>query len=336
MLPTSAREHPNPVVALGPEMLGWGSWDWLGVDLRDELARYYRTVTFRGIDVPDCDVLVIVKHTLPWDVVERVATRSAVLYLPVDSYGAVEEIDADCRLLRKYSRVVIHCERLRRYFEPYAPVEYLDHHVKFVPNQAVSHRDDGPGAILWRILWVGARSNLPPLVTWVNSHPLPGELLVLTNPETPGQVPWPAALGFQSGLSVQIQEWSMEAHLEALSHCRAAIDIKGDDVRARNKPPAKAIDFIAAGVPLAMNADSSPVEHLARLGFEVASPLDVGRWFSREYWDETRRFGSALRELLSIERIGRRFTGVAVGCNARCVPRPLARPFRGRIDSAND
>ena len=57
----------------------------------------------------------------------------------------------------------------------------------------------------------------------------------------------------------------------------AAIDIKGDDFRSRHKPPAKAIDFIASGVPLAMNPDSSMVEHLARMGFDVASPLDTER-----------------------------------------------------------
>jgi hypothetical protein len=88
---------------------------------------------------------------------------------------------------------------------------------------------------------------------------------------------------------------------------RAALDIKGDDFRARHKPPAKAIDFLAAGVPLAMKPDSCVVEHLARLGFAVASPLDAAAWLSPEYDEETRRFGAALRELLSLERVGRRW-----------------------------
>jgi hypothetical protein len=74
---------------------------------------------------------------------------------------------------------------------------------------------------------------------------------------------------------------------------RAVIDIKGQDIRSRHKPPAKGIDVIASGVPLAMNPDSSTAEHLARMGFEVASPLDTDRWLSREYWEETRRFGLA-------------------------------------------
>jgi hypothetical protein len=56
-----------------------------------------------------------------------------------------------------------------------------------------------------------------------------------------------------------------------------------------------------------MNQESSPVEHLARMGFEVASPLDSERWLSRDYWEETRRFGLAIRELLSVVRVARRW-----------------------------
>jgi hypothetical protein len=297
----ASGQQMMPVVAFGPELQGWGSWGWVGADLKDEFGKSYQTITFGSSDVPQCDVLVIIKHPISRDAIEMVAAHAAVVYLPVDRYGAATEIDTDVYFLRKCSRVVVHCERLRRYFEPYAPVEYLDHHVKFVTDHAIPYRQAGP------ILWVGARSNLPPLVAWANTHPLPGELLVLTNPEMPGEVPSPTAHGFRPGVQVRIEEWSRDHHLRALTECRAAIDIKGDDFRARHKPPAKAIDFLASGVPLAMNSDSSPVEHLSRLGFEVASPLDTDRWLSREYWEESRRFGLAIRELLSRERVGRRF-----------------------------
>ncbi len=287
-------------IAFGPEMPGWGSWDWLGADLRDELASNYRTVSFAGSAVPECDVLVLIKHRLPADALEQAAGRAAIVYCPVDGYGSAAEIDADRPFLRKCARIVVHCERLRRYFEPYAPVEYLDHHVKFIADAPVDFRDHGV------ILWVGARSNLSPLVEWVNVHPLPGELLVLTNPEIPGAILEPQAFGFRPGLPVCIEEWSPERHIHWLSRSRAALDVKGCDFRARHKPPAKAIDFIASGLPLAMNIDSSPVEHLSRMGFEVASVGDP-RWLSRSYADETRRFGGALRELLSRRRVGLRW-----------------------------
>jgi hypothetical protein len=56
-----------------------------------------------------------------------------------------------------------------------------------------------------------------------------------------------------------------------------------------------------------MNPDSSTAEHLARMGFDLADPLDTEWWLSPEYWEETQRFGLALRELLSLERVARRF-----------------------------
>src|SRR5262249_46357850 len=149
-----------------------------------------------------------------------------------------------------------------------------------------------------------------PLVAWLNAHGLPGSLDVLTNLEDPASVPTPAELGVRASVSVRIHNWSPERQVELTSAARAVIDIKGDDFRARHKPPAKGIDFIASGVPLAMNPDSSTTEHLARMGFDVASPLDTDRWLSRAYWEETRRFGLALRELLSLERVARRFARI--------------------------
>jgi hypothetical protein len=295
------ERHGAPSVAIGPVMPGWGSWEWVGADLLGESAAWCRADRFDGWEVPDADVVVVVKHAPPPDWAEAVARRAAVVYCPVDFYGSATAIDADGRLLRRCARVVVHCERLRRYFAPYASVEYLDHHVKFAGPLRQEFVQQG------YVLWVGVRSNLEALVAWVNTHSLPEELLVLTNPEDPSRVPRPADLGFQSASVVRVEAWSPARHLEAVAGARGALEIKGDDFRARHKPPAKAIDFLAAGVPLAMNPDSCVVEHLARLGFEVASPLDPGHWLSPRYAEETRRFGAALRELLSLERIGRRF-----------------------------
>src|SRR5262245_60529298 len=56
-----------------------------------------------------------------------------------------------------------------------------------------------------------------------------------------------------------------------------------------------------------MNPDSSTAEHLARMCFEVAATRDTGRWPSRYDWEETRWFGPALREPLSLERVARWF-----------------------------
>jgi hypothetical protein len=262
---------------------------------------YFQTIQFSAWEVPQANVVVLVKHSPGLNWIERVAQCAAVLYCPVDFYGSTADIDADGPMLRHCTRILLHCERLRRYFEPYAPVEVMDHHVKFAAPLREAFLPDG------YFLWVGVRSNLPPLVAWINRHPLPGDLRVLTNLENPQLDPSPAQFGFRPDRPVRIENWSPERQLELTAGARAALDIKGSDFRSRHKPPAKAIDFIASGVPLAMNPDSSPVEHLARMGFVVPSPLDLDRWLSRAYWEETRRFGAALRELLSLERIGLRY-----------------------------
>jgi hypothetical protein len=288
-------------VAFGPEVPGWGSWDWVGGDVAEALSGVLNVRVFQGWKVPDGEIVVAVKHQPPADWVDQVAQRARLIYAPVDTYGSAAEIDRDVVWLRKCAQIVIHCERQRKYFAPYAPVEYMDHHVKFVAPMREEYQARGD------LLWVGVRSNLAPLVKWVNEHPLPAPLDVLTNLEDPEHPPTPAEIGFGAGTAVRVHDWSPERHVAMTAAARAVIDIKGDDFRSRHKPPAKAIDFIASGVPLAMNEGASPVEHLARMGFEVASPLDAGRWLSRPYWEETRRFGLALRELLSRERVAWRW-----------------------------
>lgn len=293
-----------PRIAIGPQCPDWGSWDWVGADLGRELSEWYETSFFEWGNVPDCELVLVVKHKVPDVCGGDMARLPPVVYCPIDQYGTAREIDGDAPWLRRCARIVIHCERLRRFFSAYAPVEYIDHHAKFVGEMQSERQTDGP------LLWVGVRSNLRPLVEWVNANPLPRELIVLTNPEVAGRTLKPADYGFRPNTRVRLEAWSTEHHLNWLPRVAGAIDVKGKDFRQRHKPPAKALDFIAAGVPLAMNSDSSSSEHLARMGFELAVPTDVERWLSGTYWEETRRFGSAIRELLSLERIARRFRRV--------------------------
>ena len=41
-----------PRVAFGPVLPDWGSWQWLGADLLEELAPCYATAAFEAWDVP--------------------------------------------------------------------------------------------------------------------------------------------------------------------------------------------------------------------------------------------------------------------------------------------
>ncbi len=294
-----------PRIAFGPAFPGNGSWEWIGEALAEDVSARFQTKTFER-ELPACDVLVLVKFPLSQDAARVAAKQSAVVYAPVDYYGSCSEIDQDALFLRQCSRIVVHCPKLAKYFRSYVPVECLDHHVRFVEMPEVRPLD-GP------ILYVGVRTNLPPLVDYVNQRPLPRELVVLTNPEDPARPLTAAEYGFRQPGRVRVETWSPEAHHRWLRKASVALDVKGSDFRQRHKPPTKAVDFIASGLPLAVNRDSSSAEYLSDMGFEVASLDDHDRWFSTEYRDETVRFGRALTELFSRRRIANRWARLIGG-----------------------
>lgn len=286
-------------IGIGPVYPGIGSWEWIGQEIGDELAKYFKIEIFTD-SIPQCDLAIIVKYdfsqlmeTRPYDV--------PVVYCPVDCYGSGSDIDRDGDKLFQCQQIITHSESLRKYFNAYAPVEYLDHHVRFVSEKLGSRAEDGP------ILWTGLLSNLPPLIKWVNRNPLPRELWILTNLNQGELTVSPSKLGFKDDSNVRIENWSPRKHIEWAGLASYAIDIKGTDFRARHKPPTKAIDSIASGLPLAMNPNSSSVRHLAKLGFQVASVDDQEYWLSDEYRKHILQFGDELRKSLTRKNVGMRF-----------------------------
>jgi hypothetical protein len=153
--------------------------------------------------------------------VERVARRAAIIYAPVDAYDSTGTIDSDAAWLRKCARIVVHCDRLRKYFAPCSSVEYLDHHIKFAAPVRSAFQPGG------RLLWVGVRSNLGPLVRWVNTHDLPAPLDVLTNLENPVRIPTADEAGFRTGAQARIHHWTPERQIAMTTSALAALDIKG-------------------------------------------------------------------------------------------------------------
>lgn len=293
-------------IAVGPALPGIGSWEWLGVELAEALQRRHAVQVFRD-RVPACDACLLLKSFPERDDVAALARRVPVVYCPIDRYGSSAEIDRHGVFLSRCAAIVIHCETLRKYFQSYARVEYCDHPLKYVAEPREDHPTDGP------ILCVAVRNNLPPIVQWVNSAKPPGELWLLTDPpdgrdEIPG-----AELGFAATYMVRVGKWNARRHVEWASQSWAAVDVKGNDFRARHKPPAKAFDFLASGLPLAVNAGHSSQAHLARLGFALADVRDTERWFSREYRRDCVRFGERLRNELSAERVGERMNAILEG-----------------------
>lgn len=65
---------------------------------------------------------------------------------------------------------------------------------------------------------------------------------------------------------VQIEHWIEERHRQLTWVCLCAIVVKGDDFRSSHIPYANAVDFLASGVPLALQKESSSSRHLAAVG----------------------------------------------------------------------
>ncbi|WP_298868597.1 glycosyltransferase family 4 protein [uncultured Gimesia sp.] len=289
----------RPTIAIGPRYSGIGSWEWVGQDMANELEKHFRIEIFSD-RIPDCDLAIIVKYDFS-QIMQSTDPMIPVIYCPIDGYGSSSDIDRDGPLLFRCQRIILHSESLRKYFLPYASVEFIDHHVKFYSSQSSGVNKEGP------ILWTGLRSNLPPLIEWLNLNPLPRDLWILTNLDGGQESVAPSSLGITSANNIRIEAWSPTKHFEWATQSGAAIDIKGDDFRSRHKPPTKAFDSLASFLPLAMNQDSNSVKHLAKLGFDVATPEDSDYWFSDEYREEAQRFGITIRELNSQERVGMRF-----------------------------
>jgi hypothetical protein len=112
-------------------MRNWGSWEWLGADLVGALNGWFDATVYEGWSIPSADVVVIVKHRPPPDAVESLRDPM-VLYFPVDAYASVRQIIDSADFLGMCDRIVVHSHRLFEFFAPYAPVELLDHHLKYL------------------------------------------------------------------------------------------------------------------------------------------------------------------------------------------------------------
>jgi len=135
-----------------------------------------------------------------------------------------------------------------------ANVEYVDHPLKYVLPTPRATWTRGP------CLWIGRRCNVGPVADWANEQ-ADLDLWVLT--ESEGNELSPKDLGFQNPKNVRVGTWSESNHINWLSQASVALDIKGNDFRARHKPPAKAFDYLASGIPVLTNQGSSVALEMA-------------------------------------------------------------------------
>jgi hypothetical protein len=282
------------------------SWEWVGADLAP-LLRARHEVRFVSnydeIAALDADWLVSIKFPPSADVVcacKRRGTR--VLYFPVDYFTSPAEIAGHANLLSLFDVVAVHARPLADALAVHSRrVTIVEHYCKYALPTPNAYRADG------FVLWVGHRQYVVHLGDWLMAHPLEAPLRILTN------VPRRLELAGR-GASVLARatwfQWSEHAQEALFRSARAAIDIKGSDFSQRIKPPTKAQQFVASGIPIALNADSYGFQYFRSLGFEVATPNDPARWFSEAYWRETVEFASVLRNRTSKEAVAHSYAEI--------------------------
>ena len=105
----------------------------------------------------------------------------------------------------------------------------------------------------------------------------------------------------------QLEEWSEAAQARLMRDCRAAIDIKGDSFNQKMKPPTKAQQFVASGVPFGCNPDHPAMAYFRARGFAVAEAADFDRLLSRSYWEQTQQIAVPLRADISLQAVSRTY-----------------------------
>jgi hypothetical protein len=279
-------------IAIGPELLEFGSWNWVGRALVDAVSEQFDITMYSDLSqIPEADIVVFLKFKPRSDELQRLRTRSRLVFVPVDVYGSAGEIDADLPALRSLDLVALHSRRLQRYLEGLVNCSYVDHPLKYVLPDIRTGLMEGP------LLWVGKACNLGPVIPFLNAVCPTNPVEVLTDLDSMDASAHTAGLLSDSNLTVS--RWTEKQHLHSLISARAAIDIKGSDFRARNKPPAKAFDFFASGIPVITNRGSIVDLHAGELGHSALHTDNWEQHLTEVHQHSVHRMAERLRERCS-------------------------------------
>ncbi len=312
----SLRAPLRRTIAFGP-VRDLPSWNWVGFDTARELSKYYDVVFYRSWStLPDCDVVFAIKERPPDSFVSTAQRkRVKLVYCPIDAYSSPDQLARDAGLFHACAMVLVHSERLLPCVQTHcANTHFVEHHVRYALTELADYRDSG------FVLWIGGCQYVPYLMHWLAQHPIESEVRILTDitnyrARHVGRV-FAAEIGMKFGVyrntksigRYRVYQWNERRQLEMMQECRAAIDVKlTDKFEQYYKPPTKAQQFVASGVPFAVNPDSYSAEYFRARGFDVASPADPDRWLSRAYWEATRRYAAGLRTATSLAAVGERY-----------------------------
>lgn len=303
-------------LAFGPER-DVPSWGWVGFDTARELAKYFNIVFFNSFDnIPEADAVVIIKQNCPAQKIAKLKDKKIkVIYCPIDFYQEVKHIRADAPFLGLCDMILLHSERLLPIFKSYKKeIHFVEHNNKYALLEMSEYKERG------YIIWIGGCQYIPYLLEWIRKHPIKNEIKILSDIDN--ERARLAANVFASNIGMKLTipkgtksiegidayPWSERLQHEMMVEAKAAIDIKMTDQFNQNyKPPTKAQKYIASGIPFAVNKESYSAEYFRQRGFDIVAPNNTGRWFSYEYWKETKAFGEKLRIYTSLENVGLKY-----------------------------
>jgi hypothetical protein len=278
------------------------------------LACYFDIVLFDGLEQPPgADLVLVVKQRPSAAFVDSARRQGArVFFAPIDIYRTAADIAADADMLHGCDAVLVHAPTLRPVLAPFCRRACdVEHHARFALDRLADFNADGP------LLWIGAIQHVPHLLHWLDRHEPPGGVLLLTDLDSrSGRIAAHLAAR-RLGVSLRIggdainghraERWSEAAQTRLMRRCKASIDIKGDSFAQTTKPPTKAQQCVASGVPFGANATHPAMAYFAARGFDLADATDFRRLLSRGYWAETRAFAARLREWTSLDAVGRAY-----------------------------
>jgi hypothetical protein len=296
-------------VAFGPEN-GAPSWEWVGADIANELCKYYNVLTYKRTEVPAADVIFFIKHIPRSEQFEEYrATGAKLVFVPIDYFRDESHINEYRGFLSNCDLIVAHAQSLVGYFQPHAPTHLIEHHGKYFLPELHPYRSDGYA------LWVGGVENVPPLLEYIEQNPLEIELRILTNLQHPQMRKKAKNAANRNGIPMKIDgdrlngfqtyPWSVGLQADMFREARVAIDIKGASFNQQNKPPTKAQQFVASGIPIAMNS-CGVSSYFAQYGLTIPAPQDA-RWLSIDYHEEVQKIAPMLRSNLTLPSIGSQY-----------------------------
>jgi hypothetical protein len=292
------------IVAIGP-VANVPSWNWVGIDAIDELSKYCQVEIFNNFNcLPGASVIIVIKQLPPREFMQAAYdNHKSVIFVPIDFFMSEEHIRSSASILRQCKLILSHADSLIPLLQVYSPTYPLEHSGKYILSEGYKYKISG------YVLWIGGYQFVPYMLSWLRKNPMK-ELVFCTDYNNKRAIAKAEEVASYMRVPMtdlkryEMYEWAEDTQLLLMTQAKAAIDIKGNDFSQHNKPPTKGQQFIASGIPFAINKGNNCYNYFQSKGFNVCTPNETNRWFSEAYAKETWEFGKKLRNKISATTIG--------------------------------